>query len=107
MSVNIMSGDQKMDKVSLLFLTKNCPDCAYINARLPISRLMDESFQGKDGAKLHIFSALSRASMGVMLSAFGIPEGTQAPVLKAEDGTLITDARMICSYLQQRNLATA
>lgn len=92
-----------MNKISFLFLTRNCPECAYVNARLPLSKLLDTTFTGKDGNIVYVYSALTEASMGVLLSTFGI-KADGAPVLKTTEGRIITDARVICSYLGTKGL---
>lgn len=92
-----------MNTINCLFLTRNCPECAYVNARLPLSKLLDEKFTGKDGNVVYVYSALTEVSMGALLSAFGI-NADSAPVLKTAEGRIITDARVICSYLGTKGL---
>ena len=87
-----------------LFLVKNCPECALVRAALRPAVVEDESFLGKKGQRILVFSALTDDAGRDLLDRFGLT-GRYAPVLQAADGTIIDKGAKIVSYMRENGLS--
>ena len=75
--------------VDRLFLSKNCPDCAAVRAELNMDAATQDSFRGKAGQELRVYSALSNAATRELLDKFEFDgkNGWYTPLLVPHDGS--------------------
>lgn len=97
-----MKHEDQQVSVDRLFLARNCPDCGRIRAALDFSRL-DDSFLGRDGQKVFLFSALTDDAGRDLLDRYGLTT-SYFPILLLGDGTRIEHIDAILAYLRDNNM---
>ena len=89
-----------MNLAALLFLSKNCPECAIVRAALKPEKVESDSFLGKNGQKLYVFSSMTDSATIHMMTTFG-HAGKHTPLLVSHDGSIIATPNGIVSYLKR------
>ena len=93
-----------MSKIDRIFVSRNCPDCAVVRAELDLNAVMEDDFQGTQGQKLHVFSALSDEATRELLDTFGHPDEF-TPLIVTHDGQNLDKPKNIIGYLRQNGMA--
>ena len=93
-----------MDKFDMLFLEKDCPECATVRAVLSIPVASDDKFRGPKQQGLLVIVALSNAASEQLLAKFGHAD-RHMPLLVAYDGTIIDAPKRIAAYLKDNRMS--
>ena len=103
-SVEIMKGVMAMsgEKVDRLFLRASCFECGKVRAHIDFSAVSDDSFRGKEGQELRVFTALSVDSGKELLQRFGI--SSEFPVVLTYDGAIIAKAKNVILHLRRNGM---
>jgi hypothetical protein len=91
-----------MEKIDRLFLSKDCIECANVRSMIDFDAVIDDGFRGKDGQKLHVFSALSNEATRELLDTFGNSD-SYSPLLVTHDGKKLDKVNNIVNCLRENN----
>ena len=95
-----------MTKVDQLFLSKDCPDCAFVRAELDMNAVIKDDFRGTKGQQLHVYSALSDEAARYLLDNFGHNGDKDfTPMLVPHEGKALHKPKNIIRYLRENGMA--
>jgi len=91
-------------KADRLFLLYNQPESARVRAILNMDAVIDHEFDGRDGQKLLVFTALDKDAAGDLLKHYGM-EAEKLPILLSHDEETHRSVKQIMLYLRDQGMA--
>lgn len=91
-------------KADRLFLLYNQPESARVRAILDMDAVIDNEFDGKDGQKLLVLTALDEDAAKDLLEHYGFAE-EKIPLLVVHDGEIHRSLKQIMLHLRDQGMA--
>jgi hypothetical protein len=85
----------------ILILNWNCPDCVRLKRDISLEKAYNDNPSGKGGQTLVLYYTFSNIGLQMLLRQFDIIDINKSPILKKDNGELLSNLEEIITYLKE------